>query len=140
MKDKKGLNNRANKIYDARFIANFIVDQNPNKVSNLMLQKILYYVKIYFLVKCDRNIFSNSMEKWEYGPVIPDVYHEFNNYGSEPINAPQSLFVDEKDYTKGDRKVFGFYLHNYTKTDIEEDDQRPIEDISKGILSRFRED
>lgn len=116
MKDKKGLNNRANKIYDARFIANFIVDQNRNKVSNLMLQKILYYVKIYFLVKKDgRNIFNNSMEKWEYGPVIPDVYHEFNNYGSEPINAPQSLFVDEKDSTKEDQKVFGFYLHNYTK-------------------------
>jgi uncharacterized phage-associated protein len=62
-------------------------------VTNLKLQKILYLAQAYFLAKIGRPLFADSIEAWEFGPVIPDVYHKFKKYKSNPI-------ISEKDTSK----------------------------------------
>lgn len=64
-------------------------------LSNLKLQKMLYFVQLEHL----RNrmiAFDNRMEAWQYGPVVPEVYFRFSGYGSRPIKFENlNLNIDE---------------------------------------------
>jgi uncharacterized phage-associated protein len=55
-------------------------------VDNLKLQKLLYYSQAVYLVLHDKEpLFMEDIEAWDYGPVIPPVYHEYKQYGFETI-------------------------------------------------------
>lgn len=59
-------------------ICSFIVHLNP-KISNLALQKLLYYIQAYSLITTGVPAFKNKIEAWTYGPVVPEVYYNFKN-------------------------------------------------------------
>ncbi|MDR0510371.1 MAG: DUF4065 domain-containing protein [Rikenellaceae bacterium] len=54
-------------------------------VSNLKLQKLLYYVQGFSLVILGEPMFEEEIEAWEYGPVVRDVYCEFKPLGAAAI-------------------------------------------------------
>ena len=43
--------------------------------SNLVLQKLLYFIQAYCLVVLNRAAFDEKIEAWMYGPVIPEAYY-----------------------------------------------------------------
>ncbi len=53
-------------------------------ISNLQLQKILYYIQKYFL-KHDSIAFPDEIEAWQFGPVVPNSYYRFCGFGAMPI-------------------------------------------------------
>lgn len=57
-------------------------------ISNLKLQKLLYYAQGFHLAVCDAPLFEETIEAWTHGPVVPDVYHEFKQYSSSSIPCP----------------------------------------------------
>ncbi|MGM0181515.1 hypothetical protein IGK74_000412 [Enterococcus sp. AZ150] len=72
-------------MYDVLDIANYLIFKANNdgkRINNLKLQKILYYIYSFNLRD---KIFDSSPEKWRLGPVFPEVYHTFKNYGSNDI-------------------------------------------------------
>jgi len=74
--------------YDAREVANFILDvceNNGRKVSNLALQKIVYFCHVWSLIELGRPLVKHSFEAWEYGPVLPYLYREFKEFDRSPI-------------------------------------------------------
>ena len=77
-------------MYDAVELAKYIVskcikDEHPR--SNLQLQKILYYIQKRFVDEGTR-AFSDEIEAWRFGPVVPNVYYFFCGSGSMPIILP----------------------------------------------------
>ncbi|MGL6168774.1 MAG: Panacea domain-containing protein [Fusobacteriaceae bacterium] len=68
-----------------RFIVNYS-NKNSYGVSNLKLQKLLYFVQAKFLLETDKPCFEEKIEAWDYGPVVPEAYHEFKEYGG--MNIP----------------------------------------------------
>ena len=58
-------------------------------ISNLKLQKLLYYCQGTYLALKNSPLFNNSIEAWEHGPVIPDVYHKYKEYGSDHLPIPE---------------------------------------------------
>ena len=67
-------------------------------ISNLKLQKIMYYAQALHLALFDQELFEDKIEAWKYGPVISDMYHEFKIYKDNPLpsNAlDQSLYSTE---------------------------------------------
>lgn len=54
-------------------------------VSNLQLQKILYYLQLNFYRFFDEPAFNATFEAWEYGPVVPEVYRKYSIYGAAKI-------------------------------------------------------
>lgn len=68
----------------ARYIVNKCVEDN-RPVSNLQLQKILYYVQINFMRLLSEPAFDDEIEAWQYGPVVPEVYYEFADCGGTDI-------------------------------------------------------
>lgn len=54
-------------------------------ISNLKLQKLLYYMQGYHLAFFNEKLFEASIEAWTYGPVVPSVYHQFKECGHNAI-------------------------------------------------------
>ncbi|MCK5413049.1 MAG: SocA family protein [Candidatus Pacebacteria bacterium] len=65
-------------------------NQEREGMTNLKLQKILYFAQAYYLAKLGKVLFSDNIEAWAYGPVIPSVYGKYKKNGSNPI-------ISEKD-------------------------------------------
>ena len=68
--------------YDAFSVAARIVNEQISKgkpISNLVLQKVLYYAEAAFLVD-DQELFYDDISAWRYGPVVENVYHYFKIY------------------------------------------------------------
>ena len=58
----------------------FLYLDNTNEgdgVSNLKLQKLVYYAQGYYSAIFDNPLFSNEISAWTHGPVISDLYHEY---------------------------------------------------------------
>ena len=74
--------------YTALEVAKHIIDKcsTDNKlITNLQLQKILYYVQRFFLQKQKRALFSDEIEAWQFGPVVKEVYDYFCGSGAMTI-------------------------------------------------------
>lgn len=47
-------------------------------ITNLRLQKLLYLCQGYHLVEYGCPMFTNAIEAWPRGPVVPDVWERFS--------------------------------------------------------------
>ncbi|MBZ7987633.1 DUF4065 domain-containing protein [Campylobacter canadensis] len=81
------------KIYD---LASYIVNRSIAlglPVSNLKLQKMLYFINLIYLGKYNKFLIEDlddyPFEAWRYGPVIRSVYDRFSCYGGIPIGLEQ---------------------------------------------------
>ena len=55
-------------------------------VSNLEVQKILYMAHMYHMgVHDGAPLIHEHFEAWNYGPVIPELYHRMKAFGSGPV-------------------------------------------------------
>lgn len=77
-------------MYEAIDIAKYIINkciEYNRPVSNLQLQKILYYVQgEYIKFTGGEPLFNDRIEAWAYGPVVPSVYYVFNIFSSSDID------------------------------------------------------
>lgn len=71
-------------------IAKYII--NSVEVDNLKLQKLLYYSQAVHLVLSNNKskLFSDDIQAWQYGPVVPSVYHKYKKYGFDIIKCTNS--------------------------------------------------
>ena len=73
-------------------IANYFLTLNDEEVgeliTNLKLQKLVYYAQGFHLAIEDFPLFPETIEAWAHGPVVPALYHEFKKYGSGLIPVP----------------------------------------------------
>lgn len=88
-------------MYSAIDVAKYIIwycKEKGYSISNLKLQKILYFVQAAFLVDLGRPCFEESIEAWDFGPVVSEVYHKFKIFGSADIpkamcNGVESIII-----------------------------------------------
>jgi uncharacterized phage-associated protein len=69
----------ANKV-----IANTDVSQGDT-ISNLKLQKMLYYLQGFFIAVFDEKLFEEPIEAWQYGPVVRKAYFYYKELGPAAI-------------------------------------------------------
>lgn len=63
--------------------------KEPDPLTNLRLQKLLYYVQGWALAALGRPMFEERIEAWTYGPVVEKVYQHFKEHGRELISPEQ---------------------------------------------------
>lgn len=113
-------------------VAKFFIAHGSNSedggISNLKLQKLVYYAQGYHLAIFDKPLFEDEIEAWAHGPVAPNVYHHYKTNGSSPIPfeeyVSREAFSDEQlDFLVEVYDVFGQFsvwkLRNMTH------DERP---------------
>ncbi len=85
------------KYYSVLDVAKYIVKTCNNRgcsITNLRLQKILYFVQAQFISNNNSLCFIEEFECWTYGPVIPSVYSYFRFFGT--------LNIEINDFIHGD--------------------------------------
>lgn len=60
-------------------------------ISNLKLQKLLYYSQGLHIALSGEALFNDNIVAWQYGPVVENVYREFKVYGSGAIPVPENF-------------------------------------------------
>lgn len=92
-------------MYTAIDLSRYIVSKcikDGYPISNLQLQKILYYIQKDFL-KRDDLAFQDNIEAWQFGPVVPNVYYHYCGYGAMPIiSSRESFDINQKDLSDVD--------------------------------------
>lgn len=63
-------------------------------ISNLKLQKLVYYAQGFHLALFDKPLFPEPIEAWTHGPVVPDLYHAYKDHGSGSIPSPEEIDFD----------------------------------------------
>lgn len=88
--------------YTALDIAKYVINKCNNddkSISNLQLQKILYFLQLEHLKKNGVVLFNDDIEAWHYGPVVADVYYEYSKYGADKIEKNQEVEVEVEEKT-----------------------------------------
>jgi uncharacterized phage-associated protein len=79
--------------YKAIDIARYIIAvtyENGDSITNLKLQKLLYYAQAWYMVHHDgKRLFSDEIEAWKFGPVIRVVYIKYKRYGNGLIDKEE---------------------------------------------------
>lgn len=73
-------------LIDPRSLCNLMLDESRGPITNLALQKLLYFAHGLHLVITKRPLVSGYFEAWQYGPVHPGAYAAFKSAGNRPID------------------------------------------------------
>lgn len=92
-------------MYKAMDVAHYIIKREWDEdrpVSNLRLQKLLYFIQGYFYACGENGCFEDEIEAWDFGPVVPNVYREYKVYGScIIIDVPKNYVCNISNGHKG---------------------------------------
>ncbi len=62
------------------------VDEDAgDTMTNLRLQKLVYYAQAWHLALTNEPLFADNFEAWVHGPVIPHLYRKYKGYGWNAI-------------------------------------------------------
>lgn len=131
-------------------------EQMPNNtiISNLKLQKLMYFVEAYYMNKEDKNhLYDSDWSAWDYGPVNKDLYDHFKKYGSVEISLSQEEknTIDDlpeinKECIKKIFEVFGEYnafelvtlthLPNSPWYEIKENNKYEFDKLNESIIDK----
>ena len=87
-------------------------DKDDSDISNLKLQKLIYYVQAFHLAIYDVPFFDEDFEAWTHGPVCPEIYHKYKHHKSSPIPLtadfdPALFSADQLELLDEINAVFG---------------------------------
>lgn len=120
--EEKG-RNMYNVLDVAIYVINYAHDTGCGELmSNLKLQKILYYIQATFLLKKNKECFKSVIIAGKFGPVIPEVYQKYKIYERRGIPKQENRKVLQLDCEK-------MRIIKKEVTEISRGDKRLIEKV-----------
>ncbi|WP_017186115.1 Panacea domain-containing protein [Alkalibacillus haloalkaliphilus] len=96
------MNQEVTQTFCASEIAAYFIHKSTpnteNSITNLKLQKILYYAQGFHRALTGENLFHDKVEAWVHGPVVPTVYRNYKKYNFRdiiPENSPEPTQLDD---------------------------------------------
>ncbi len=86
----------------AKYFVSLVDEEAGDSISNLKLQKLLYYAQGAYLALYDEPLFPEAIKAWIHGPVVPQAYHEYKDFGAGPIAVTK---IDPYTYPPNVREV-----------------------------------
>ena len=71
------------------------------EITNLHLQSLLFLLQKEFIKKNGKELFSDEISAWNYGPIVENVYYNFCGFGSLPL----WIFEDFEENEKIDKEI-----------------------------------
>lgn len=78
----------AKKPVPAVEVANFFIKSGEGSYSPLKIQKLVYIANLLHVAEFQENLVKEPFQAWDYGPVIPSLYHKLKEYGRSSIARP----------------------------------------------------
>ena len=92
----------------ARYVVQKCIDLG-HPITNVQLQLLLAYIQPDW--DEGRLVFADNIERWDFGPCIPNVYYEYGNNGSLPIDvAGKGEPIDPEDAEKFNWEVIWYLV------------------------------
>lgn len=85
-------------IYSPKSIANYFLELASSKdesITPMKLQKLVYYAQGWYAGYTSKPLINETIEAWQYGPVVSSLYHEFKQFGSSVIRSKATDFDSE---------------------------------------------
>ena len=95
-------------------VANYFIERSNKEgrfLSNLSIQKLVYFAYGWVMVDKREKLFYDRIEAWQYGPVIPSLYHQLKRFGRGRISERIM------DYDHDENKFYYWYLIKDTPTE-----------------------
>lgn len=91
-------------------VALYIVNSG-REITNLLLQKILYYVKGISCVFDGTSMIPEPCEAWKFGPVFPTVYDKYKDFGGSEIKSCLSAEYVSELLTEKEKDLVDYVLN-----------------------------
>lgn len=126
---------RANEI--ALYFIRLSEMQDEESISNLKLQKLLYYSQGLHLALYDQCLFPEPIEAWMHGPVVPKIYQKYKANFSKVVSDQNSDAIPK--FTDKEREVLDEVYNvygQYSAWKLREmtHDELPWKDTPKGAV------
>ena len=80
--------------YSAMQVANEFIKKAPEyevmDLTPMKLQKLMFFAQSWHIKELGYPLFDDYFARWQYGPVIPSIYHEFKTFGSSHIDKDRA--------------------------------------------------
>lgn len=86
----------------AKYFVSLVDEDAGDSISNLKVQKLLYYAQGFHLAVYGTPLFSEAIKAWAHGPVVPQVYHLYKDCGYHPIPVER---VNLEEYSSEVREL-----------------------------------
>ncbi|MFN6571950.1 Panacea domain-containing protein [Dendronalium sp. ChiSLP03b] len=104
------------------FIVRAYEDGIEAEMTNMKVQKLLYYSQSLHLALYDEPLFDEIIQAWRYGPVCPPAYKFYSEFEAKQLPIPSQEFLlqipnEEKKLLEEIWRYFGGY-HAYRLSDM----------------------
>jgi uncharacterized phage-associated protein len=76
-------------MLDPTHVSDFLLTESRERgefLTNLKLQKLLYYADAWSMVLFDEELFAERFQAWVHGPVLVSQYRRFKDFKWRPID------------------------------------------------------
>lgn len=123
-------------------VANYFLLRSSERLgdamTNLRLQKLVYYAQAWHLVAVGEPLFQDDFQGWIHGPVIPHLYRAYSSFGWQPIPRSEGIVINVADARACDMldRVWDFY-GRYTAKELRDltHGEAPWQDARRGYKS-----
>jgi uncharacterized phage-associated protein len=86
----------------AKYLLSKQEEESGDIISNMKLQKLLYYAQGFYLAINNTALFEEDIYAWQYGPVVPEAYRTYKDFNSSAIPRPEEFDPSSinPEYTK----------------------------------------
>jgi uncharacterized phage-associated protein len=104
------------------FIIRAYEDGLEAEMTNMKVQKLLYYAQSLHLALYNEPLFAAEIQAWRYGPVCPPAYKFYSEFEAKQLPIPQQesllqLPPEQKELLEETWEYFGSY-HAYKLSDM----------------------
>ena len=76
--------------YTAKAIANYFLKhrkkfKRKGPITQMKLHKLVYFAHGWHLALKGEPLIDETLQAWDYGPVVPSLYHEFKHFRDKDI-------------------------------------------------------
>ena len=104
------------------FIIRAYEDGREYQMTNMKIQKLLYYSQCLYLALFNEPLFAEEIQAWRYGPVCPSAYRFYSEFEAQQLPIPSKENLTEitpeiKEVLEEVWQYFGEY-HAYYLSDL----------------------
>lgn len=74
-----------------------IVNDGASRITNLKLQKLLYYAQGTYMAIMDKKLFNDPILAWRYGPTIERIYYMYRTNKNDGISFNEDFDLSSFD-------------------------------------------
>lgn len=104
------------------FIMRAYEDGIEAEMTNMKVQKLLYYSQGLHLALYDEPLFDEEIQAWRYGPVCPPAYRFYSEFEAQQLPVPNKEFLLQITHNQQKllQEVWGYFggYHAYRLSDM----------------------